>query len=86
VSGISLTNGCSNRTSPEAPIKRKILSRSKVKVLMADDSRFDKVFPFSFGQINDFYVILTNKKPSLKFLEEVKHGNQRLCGIKKVDM
>ena len=78
MSGISLTNGCSNRTSPEAQIKRKILSRSKVKVLMADDSKFDKVFPFSFGQINDFDVILTNKKPSLEYLEEVKHGKTKI--------
>jgi DeoR family myo-inositol catabolism operon transcriptional repressor len=78
VSGISLTNGCSNRTSPEAQIKRKIISRSKVKVLMADDTKFDKVFPFSFGQINDFDVILTNQKPSLDYLEEVEKGKTRI--------
>jgi len=78
VSGISLTNGCSNRTSPEAQIKRKILSRSKLKVLMADNSKFDHVFPFSFGKINDFDVILTNERPSLEYLEEVKAGKTRI--------
>jgi DeoR/GlpR family transcriptional regulator of sugar metabolism len=60
-SGVSLENGCSNRTSPEAEIKRKILARSKVKVLLADDSKFNQNFPFSFAKLNEFDYILTNK-------------------------
>ena len=78
VSGVSLTNGCSNRTSPEAQIKRKIISRSKVKVLMADDSKFDLVFPFSFGHLSDFDYILTNQKPSYDYLEYVETANTKI--------
>jgi len=71
-SGVSIENGPSNRTLPECDIKRKIISRSKLNILLVDDSKFDKIFPFSFATLDSFDYILTNKKPEDKFLEFVK--------------
>ena len=78
VSGISQINGCSNRTSPESQIKRKILSRSKVKVLLADDSKFDTVFPFSFANLWDFDYIVTNQKPDQSYLDLLTNTQTKL--------
>lgn len=71
-SGISMLNGCSNRTSPEAQIKKKILSRSNVKILLADDTKFEKTFPYSFGSLTEFDYIITNTKPNNEFIDLTK--------------
>jgi DeoR family transcriptional regulator, myo-inositol catabolism operon repressor len=68
-SGVSIENGCSNRTSPEAEIKRKIIARSKVKVLLADDSKFNQNFPFSFAKLDEFDYIFTNKPLANNYLK-----------------
>lgn len=71
-SGVSIENGSSNRTLPECDIKRKIISRSKLNILLVDDSKFNKIFPFSFASIDKFDYILTNKEPEDKYLEFIK--------------
>jgi len=71
-SGVSDLNGCSNRTLPEAELKRKIISRSKLKVLVVDDSKFEQSFPFSFAKLNDFDYLVTNKSLPNKYLKSIK--------------
>lgn len=78
-SGVSIENGPSNRTFPECDIKRKIISRSKMNILLVDDSKFDKIYPFSFSTIENFDCILTNKKPEDKFLNFI---NKKKTDIK----
>jgi DeoR family transcriptional regulator, myo-inositol catabolism operon repressor len=70
-SGLSDLNGCSNRTLPESELKRKIMSRSKLKVLVVDDSKFEQSFPFSFAKLNDFDYLVTNKPLPKKYLKSI---------------
>jgi DeoR family myo-inositol catabolism operon transcriptional repressor len=71
-SGVSDVNGCSNRTLPEAELKRKIISRAKLKVLVVDDSKFEQSFPFSFAKLTDFDYLVTNKNLPNKYLKSIK--------------
>ncbi len=71
-SGVSLENGLSNRTLPECDIKRKIISRSRVSFALIDDTKFNQIYPFSFGDIGDFDYLLTNKKPDDKYMDYIK--------------
>lgn len=68
-SGVSMENGLSNRTLPECDIKRKIVSRSFINVALVDNTKFNKICPFSFATIEDFDYIFTNMKPDEKFLK-----------------
>lgn len=70
-SGISLENGCSNRTAPEAQIKRKIIKRSRKKILLVDSTKFDYTFPFSFAKLSDFDYVITDIKPKEGYLKLV---------------
>jgi DeoR family myo-inositol catabolism operon transcriptional repressor len=67
-SGISIENGLSNRTLPECEIKRQLIKRSKTTVIMVDNTKYDRIFPFSFGAITDFDYLFTDKKPDQKYL------------------
>jgi DeoR family transcriptional regulator, myo-inositol catabolism operon repressor len=67
-SGVSLENGCSNRTAPEAQIKKKIIQRSHKTILLVDSTKFEKTFPFSFASLSDFDYVLTDVKPSEAYL------------------
>lgn len=71
-SGVSLENGLSNRTLPECDIKRKIISRSRLNFAMVDDTKFNQIYPFSFGDIGDFDYLFTNKKPDEKYIDYIK--------------
>jgi len=71
-SGVSLENGLSNRTLPECDIKRKIISRSRLNFALVDDTKFNQIYPFSFGDIGDFDYLFTNKKPDDKYIDYIK--------------
>lgn len=60
-SGVSLERGYTNRTLPERDIKAFVRKRSDHAFLLADDTKFHKEFPFSFGKLADMEEILTNK-------------------------
>ncbi len=77
-SGITINNGFSNRTLPESSIKRKVLSRSNKAVILADDSKFGKSCPFTFGYFEDIDYLFTNQKPDNDYLEVMKHFKKTL--------
>ncbi|PKM52205.1 MAG: hypothetical protein CVV02_02235 [Firmicutes bacterium HGW-Firmicutes-7] len=71
-SGVSIENGFSNRTFPECDIKRKIMSRTSTNIALVDDTKFDKIFPFSFSEFSFFDYIFTNMKPNEKYLTYIE--------------
>ena len=74
-SGISLEGGFTNRTLPERDIKTFTRKRTEHAYLLADDTKFHKTFPFSFGKLSDMEEILTNKPLSKKEQQSFgKHG------------
>lgn len=77
-SGVCVASGYTNRTLPEAEIKRYIMKRSKKNVVLVDDTKFGLDFPFSFGKLQDFDVMITNEKPPKEYLS-VK--NKSTCDV-----
>ncbi len=73
-SGISPENGFSNRTLPECSIKRTVLPKTKKSFILADDSKFGRIFPFSFGQLNELDYLITNTQPSCEYIQYIKNS------------
>lgn len=77
-SGVSIENGLTNGTYLEAEIKRNVVQRGNRVVLMADQSKFDHSSVISFCSFKQLYAIVTDKKPSPKYLDVIERNAIRL--------
>ncbi len=71
-------SGFTNRTLPESTIKKKILDRSHQAVILADDSKFGKKWPFTFCNFSDIDYLFTNQKPDEKYLDIIKNSKIKI--------
>ena len=75
--GVSLERGLTNTTYLEAEIKRKVVKKKKKVILMADQSKFDYSSTITFFNFEDLYAVVTDSKPSSKYLDAIqKNGIQ----------
>lgn len=77
-SGLTLNNGFSNRTLPECSIKRKLLAQSQKNIVLADDSKFGQICPFSFANFEDIDYLITNKKPHNDYIKKINHAQKKI--------
>ena len=73
--GISLESGLTDNVYMEAEIKRAAIKCSKRIVLMADHSKFDKTALTSYLRLEDLDVLVTDKKPSEKYMQFMQNNN-----------
>lgn len=69
VNGISIKGGLSTPDKMEAIVKRTAVSRSKEVYMLADHSKFGKIFSVKFAELNRSKII-TDKVPDKKYLSE----------------
>lgn len=60
---VSKNYGVMNATEYEYEIKQSVLKRSKNKILLVDNSKFDKTSFITYANIYDFNVLITNDCP-----------------------
>lgn len=69
--GISLEQGASDTDEMEADIKKEMLAHANSVILMADDSKFDKVAFVKIANLNVFSLIVTNRKPRQDWIDKL---------------
>lgn len=69
VNGISIKGGLSTPDKNEASVKTMAVSRSKEVFILSDHSKFGKIFPVKFSELNRGKII-TDKVSDKKYLSE----------------
>lgn len=60
-SGFSLDSGLTSGDLGESNLKRAIMKKARKKILLMDLSKLDKNLPFTFAQLRDIDVLVTDK-------------------------
>ncbi len=76
--GLTINKGATNSDDGEHEIKCRAVSQSKFKILLVDDTKFDRSGLETFANIKDFTHIITNKEPSKEYIEHCKKHNVEL--------
>ena len=53
-------NGFTTGTYTEAEIKKEVLGRARRVIILMDSTKMDKVLPFTFAQIEDIGVLVSD--------------------------
>ena len=75
--GINL-HSISNVVDSEADIKRAVINISNEIILLADNSKFDKMSLYSFASIDDLDYLITDKQPSDEYINKCKEEDCKL--------
>lgn len=77
-SAFSLESGFSCGNNSECDIKHSIVKKSRETYLILDSSKFEKNLPFTFAQLEDIDVFITDKKPDDKICKILKKHQIKL--------
>lgn len=59
----------------EMDVKRALLESAQTKILLADSSKFGKIFPTAFSRIQDFDIIITDNELSEEWRTAIENEN-----------
>jgi len=71
-SGVSLTEGISEVYLEHSNVKKVMVQHSEKKILLEDDSKFDKVFLSKTASLNEINYLVTNKYPDNRYIDYCK--------------
>jgi len=77
-SGINLDGNITDNNIDHAMLKQKMINKSKRVILLIDHSKFDKTFMTSSFKLSDVDLVITDKKPSLAYIELIKNAGCEL--------
>lgn len=69
-SAFSIESGFSCGNQGECELKRAIIRKARRRILLIDSGKFDKNLPFTFAKLSEVDLVLTDREPDGKFLEE----------------
>ena len=69
-SAFSIESGFSCGNQGECELKRAIIKKARRRILLIDSGKFDKNLPFTFAKLSEVDLVLTDREPDGKFLEE----------------
>lgn len=61
--GISSTSGCTVVNSEQSIIKKTMIKNSRIRILLCDSSKFNKIYLFHFADFSDFDYLVTDEMP-----------------------
>lgn len=76
--GITIRHGLSNVTDLEADIKRTIIKISSSVIVLADHAKFDKMSLYTFADMADINIMVTDEKPTEDYIEMFKKSHTEL--------
>ncbi len=77
-SAFSLENGFTAGNSDECEMKKEVVGKAKKTVLLADSDKFGKSMFFTFAQMGDVDIIVTDKKPSPAVLSAAEQAGTKI--------
>jgi len=72
VSGYTADGGFTCGKEDEMQVKRLIMKKAARKVILMDSSKYGKIFPYKFGNIEDVDYIISDGQLPEEFLEQAK--------------
>ncbi|MHC1694737.1 MAG: DeoR/GlpR family DNA-binding transcription regulator [Eubacteriales bacterium] len=60
-SGLSVKNGFTSGNFSECELKKYIMEKARMKILMMDSSKLDKSLPYTFSNLSDADILITDK-------------------------
>ena len=61
-SGLTAEHGITNMLYNECALKKKVIESSRKVIVLMDESKINKVFPYTFAQLEDIDILITNNK------------------------
>lgn len=77
--GVTVESGMSNTTFLEAEIKRGVVAHASQIYLMADNSKLGHDAVITFCRLSEATVLITDRRPSEKFVDFCRVHGVRLC-------
>lgn len=79
--GITASNGATQSTSAEYEVKHAVVSRSNEVFLLAEHEKFDQVSLYTYCNLDNIDLIITDEAPSSGFLDALKDSGGKLCVV-----
>lgn len=76
--GITIKHGLSNITDLEADIKKAIIKISSQVITLVDHVKFDKMSLYTFANMDEIDVIVTDREPSADYIEAFQKAHTEL--------
>lgn len=77
-SGLSLKNGFTSGNFNECELKKTIVNKAREVIMLLDAAKFEKDLPYTFCQLKDIHMIITNTALPPVFMEEAARSNVRI--------
>lgn len=77
-SGFSISGGFSCGRYNEGAVKRKVLKKARKKIILMDDSKFNKSLMFTFASADDVDLLITNAKPPDEICEYLSNKGKEI--------
>ena len=71
-SGVTEQNGFTCGNYDESQLKRRVIEKASKVIMLMDSSKYGKSLPFTFAEISDVDVMVTDSKIDNKFLNKLK--------------
>ena len=78
-SGFTLENGFTVSNFFECELKKAVMKKAKKVIMMVDSSKFNKVLAFTFGNLSDLDILISDEK-----LPEMVAAKAREAGVKVI--
>jgi len=76
--GVDPKYGFTNASLNECELKRKVIFSAKKSAVLADSSKFEKAFPYTFASFSDVNTIVTDERPTDAILTAAEATNTEL--------
>ncbi len=77
-SGISYDEGIMEASLEQSIVKREMISRSKIHILLADYTKFNKIFMCNTTYFDSIDYVITDRLPEKKYIDLFKKFNVEL--------
>lgn len=77
-SGCSLSGAFSCGSYNESELKRKVLARAQTKIVVADESKFNKSLMFTFASYEDVDIFITSSRPPEEIEEKLLSHDKKI--------
>lgn len=69
-SGFSMENGFTSGTYTECEIKKEVINRARMKIVMMDSKKVDKIMPFTYATMEDIDILVSDGELGEEILRE----------------
>lgn len=76
--GVSIAKGLTNSSSFEYDIKKYVVENCDEIILLADNTKIDKISLMTYYDLKNIQVFVTNEKPASNYIEFFNHYNIKL--------